>query len=264
MRLSVTDDPVVTTVLLARSDRRNAFDQAMFDALAEVGARLALNPPRVVVVGAEGSHFSSGLDLRPDNPLAQRLLPAIANRDAAGIAALIVDLRRALWALGALPCPVIAAVEGMCTGAGLELVLTADLVVASQDARFSLPEARFGFVADLGGTVRLARRVGASRATGIILTCREVGAEEALRIGLVDELVEPMGALGAAQDLARRIAVGSAPAATNAMLAVLRRWDAPDALDAEARAGLDALMTGEVVRGLQSFVMKTPLDWTTP
>jgi enoyl-CoA hydratase/carnithine racemase len=263
MRLSVIDDPAVTTVLLARSDKRNAFDQAMFDALADVGARLAASPPRVVVIGAEGPHFSSGLDLRPDNPLAQRLLPAIANRDEAGIRALIGDLRSALWALGRLPCPVIAAVEGMCTGAGLELVLTADLVVAAEDARFSLPEARFGFVADLGGTVRLARRVGASRAAGIILTCREVGGVEAQRIGLVDELVAPTAALGAAQDLARRIASGSAPAATNAMLAVLRDAGASDALDAEREAGVRALMTGEVVRGLQSFITKAPLDWTT-
>ena len=264
MRLSVHDDPIVTTVLLARPDRRNAFDKDMFDGLAEVGARLAARPPRVVVVGAEGPHFSSGLDLRPDNPLAQRLLAALSNRDEADIAALIAYLRDATWSLSRLPCPVIVAVEGRCTGVGLELALSADLIIAAEDARLSLPEARFGFVADVGGTVRLARRVGASRAKEIVLTCREVGGEEALRIGLVDQLVAPMSALSVAQEMAQRIAVGSAPAATNAMLAVLRNADAPDALEAELRAGVSALMTGEIVRGLQSFVMKTPLDWTKP
>ncbi len=102
--------------------------------------------------------------------------------------------------------PVIAAVQGLCTGSGVELILGADFRIAADNARFSLPEVQLGLSPDMGGTSRLTRLVGLGQAKRLILTGEEVDAQEALRIGLV-EVVVPAEELNArAMKMAKTIA----------------------------------------------------------
>jgi len=111
-----------------------------------------------------------------------------------------------------LPVPVIAAINGYCIGAGLELVLACDIRLASETAIFSIPEITLGVIPDMGGTQRLPRIVGPGKAKELIYTGRRIDAAEALRIGLVDHVYPKDSLMSEARKLAEEIAT-QAPAA---------------------------------------------------
>jgi len=116
--------------------------------------------------------------------------------------------------------PVIAAVNGWAAGGGFELALACDLIVASRSARFTVPEVNLGFVPDAGGVFRLPARMPRAIAMELLLTGREMGADEAARWGVVNRVTEPDGLLDAARELAARIAA-AAPLATRAVKAIV-------------------------------------------
>lgn len=263
--LRVERDGDVAVLTVDRPERRNALHGPLWTALREVGEALTEDPPRVVVITGAGDHFCSGMDLRPDNPLVTHLLPAVQQRDAQALERIITDLKACMDALARIPCPVIAAVEGVCFGGGLELALTADLRVASEAARFSMPETRWGLVPDVGGTVRLSRLVGRTRAADLILTGREARASEALSWGLVNRVVPAGTTLEAARSIAEAISA-AAPTATAAVLEVLRRpegLDGDDAFAAETAAGVKTLLSGEAMEGLAAFAGRRAPRWTS-
>ncbi|MGZ8594954.1 MAG: enoyl-CoA hydratase-related protein [Actinomycetota bacterium] len=116
--------------------------------------------------------------------------------------------------------PVIAAVNGWAAGGGFELALACDLIVTSRTARFLLPEVNLGFVPDAGGVLRLPARMPRAIAMDLLLTGREMDADEAARWGVVNLVTEPDRLLGAARELAARIAA-AAPLATRAVKAIV-------------------------------------------
>jgi len=149
---------------------------------------------RVVLFTAKGRNFSAGIDYAA--------LARITKEEAWHFAEVGFSL---LQHIEALPVPVIAAVKGETTGAGLGLALAADIRIASSDAVFSFPEARLGLPPVFGSSQRLYKTVGVGRAKELLFTGRSVDAEEALRIGLVNAVV-PVDALDAeAERLAARI-----------------------------------------------------------
>jgi len=262
LRVSYDDD--VATLTLDRPSRRNAMHEPLWDELPDAARAIAARGPRVVLLTGAGDHFSAGMDLRPDNPLVERLAPLVASKDRTGLRRVIEGLKASIQAVADLPCPVVAAIEGACVGSGLELALAADLRVAGQGARFALPETRWGLAPDVGGTVRLARLIGRARATDLILTGREASAGEALGWGLVNRVVPAGTSLQAADALARSICRG-APVATGAVLDVLRQLDSLDdaqALQAETQAGVKTLVGGEVLEGLSAFANRKEPRWS--
>ena len=151
--------------------------------------------------------------------------------------------------------PVLAAVEGYAVAGGLELALWCDLRVAASDATLGVFNRRFGVpLIDLG-TVRLPRLVGQGRALDLVLTGRPVGAEEALRIGLVERVVEPGRALDEARALARQIASFPQSALRADRRSVLGQWSLSfaDAARAEHRAGAEVIVSGEAREGARRF-----------
>jgi enoyl-CoA hydratase len=151
--------------------------------------------------------------------------------------------------------PVIAAIEGYAVGGGLELALWCDLRVAAADATLGVFNRRFGVpLIDLG-TVRLPRMIGQGRALDVILTGRPVPAEEALRIGLVERMVEPGQALAEAQKLAQEIATFPPGAMRADRHSVLNQWslDPDAAMRAEYRGGIGVLSSGESQEGARRF-----------
>jgi enoyl-CoA hydratase len=249
----------VVTLTLQRPERRNALNGPMWSAIGEEARKLHADPPRAVIVtGAEG-HFCSGMDLKPDNPIVARLAPRAASDDLSGFRSLIVELKGELEALSTIPCPVVAAIEGACAGSGLELALACDLRVAAQDAFFSLPEARAGMMPDVGGTVRLSRVVGRSRAMELILTNGRVDAPTAHAWGLVNRLASKGGALDAARAFVTEL-MSSGPTATREILALLRRPGAT--FEEETEAGARVLASGEVHEGLAAFSGKRAPKWS--
>jgi enoyl-CoA hydratase len=150
---------------------------------------------------------------------------------------------------------VIAAVEGHAVAGGLELALWCDLRVAARDAIFGVYCRRWGVPLIDGGTVRLPRLVGQSRALDMILTGRGVSGDEALAFGLANRLVEPGEALDAALALARTLADFPQRCLRADRLSALTQWGQPieDALRAETARGLDVIRSGETREGALRF-----------
>lgn len=194
MSVTVERDGPVTTVLLHRPERRNAVDGPTAATLADAFRAFdADEDARVAVLHGVGGVFCAGADLTAVGT-------ATGNRlDPAGDGPMGPSRLR-------LSKPVVAAVSGYAVAGGLELALWCDLRVADATAVFGVFCRRWGVPLIDGGTVRLPRLIGASRAMDLVLTGRGVGAEEALAIGLANRLVPAGQALPAAQELAAQLA----------------------------------------------------------
>jgi enoyl-CoA hydratase/carnithine racemase len=251
----------VTVLTLSRPERRNALDRGMWHALREAAEASA--DARVVILTGEGPAFCAGLDLSPDNTILADAASAMHSGDETRAQALVRELKSCVQALADLPCPTLAAIEGACFGAGVELALACDIRIASEQAVFSLPEVRLGLVPDLGGCARLARLVGPGRAADLICTGRRVDAGEAHRLGLLERVVPAGAALSTARAAAGDILAG-APMAMRLALNVIRV--APDlgldeALSVETRAGVLAVLSGEVAEGMAAAAARRAPRW---
>ncbi|MBX3261428.1 MAG: crotonase/enoyl-CoA hydratase family protein [Labilithrix sp.] len=243
MSVRVETNGSVTTIILARPDVKNAVDRATADALSAAFREFDADPnARVAVLFGEGGTFSAGADLRA-------FTRGEGNRLAADGDAPLGPTRMLLSK------PVIAAVSGHAVAGGLELALLCDLRVADETAVFGVFCRRFGVPLIDGGTVRLPRLVGLSRALDLILTGRPVGAQEALAMGLANRVVPAGEARGAAEALAAEIA--SFPQATmrgdRKSAYASTGLSLGDALANEFAIGLESLGTGEAVSGAAAF-----------
>ena len=228
MNLRIERQGAVTTVIIDRPAARNAIDRATAQALAKVFRAFDADPDASVAVlcGAQG-HFCAGADLKSfaANPDEWQL-------DEAGDAPL--GPTRML-----LSKPVIAAVSGYAVAGGLELALWCDLRVVEQSATFGVFCRRWGVPLIDGGTIRLSRLIGHSRALDLILTGRAVGADEALAIGLANRVVEDGQARAAAEVLAAQIAAFPQTCMRQDRLSSYEQWGLPlqEALRNECRHG---------------------------
>ncbi len=235
----------IATVVLVNPRRKNAINDTMW---GELGAafRWAAGDAevRVVVVTGEGSDFCSGADLG-EGPEGHWL-------------AYMRHVNDACLALASVPQPTIARVDGVAVGAGLNLALGCDLVVASDRARFSEIFAKRGLSLDFGGSWLLPRRVGLHKAKELSLLGTIIDAAEADRIGLVNRVV-PVDELDAAvADWAGRLAAGPpvALAQTKALLDRSSTSSFPDALAAEAAAQTVNFGTADTVEAIAAFIQK--------
>lgn len=191
--IRVLRDGPVLTVVMARPDRRNAVDGVMSDELAAAfEAFEGDDATSVAVLYGEGGSFCAGADLKA-------IGTSRANRVRSSGHAPMGPTRMTLSK------PVIAAVEGYAVAGGLELAIWCDLRVVAENAVFGVFCRRWGVPLIDGGTVRLPRLIGTSRAADMILTGRPVDATEAAQIGLANRVVPPGTTLKAAQDLARQL-----------------------------------------------------------
>jgi enoyl-CoA hydratase len=239
--VSVERAGAVTTVLLSRPERRNAVDGATALALAEAFREFDADPDAAVaVLHGDGGVFCAGADLKAiGTPEGNRVAP-----DGDG------PMGPTRMRLGK---PVIAAVAGHAVAGGLELALWCDLRVAEESAVFGVFCRRWGVPLIDGGTVRLPRLIGTSRATDMILTGRGVPAREALDMGLVNRVVPDGTSRSAAEELARQLAAFPQTCLREDRLSLLEQdgLDEPAALANEFAHGLRSLE--EVRAGLEKF-----------
>jgi enoyl-CoA hydratase/carnithine racemase len=169
-------------------------------------------------------------------------------------------LQSAFTAVAAIPKPTIAAVTGYALGGGCELALCCDLRIAGDNAKLGQPEVLLGIIPGAGGTQRLPRLIGPSRAKEIIFTGRFVGADEALRIGLVDQVVAPDDVFTAAFELALRLAAG-APYALRAAKEAIDSGlevDLATGLELERLQFAGLFATEDRAIGMESFIAHGP------
>lgn len=185
--LRVEESKGVTTVLLQRPSRANAYNRALLQLLDE--ALAALRTP-TLVIGSVGSSFCGGADLQEMG-------------DTPPLDALDMLSQAVFERLARLPAVSIAAVGGPAVAGGFELALACDLRVGGPNARFQLPETGLGLIPSAGGCARLPRLIGGARARELVLTGRNIGAAEALSWGLLNRIAEDP--LAEAQTWAREI-----------------------------------------------------------
>ena len=236
----------IWTITLNRPASRNAVDGPTARALTQALREFDANAQAcVAILTGAGGQFCAGADLKAFAAGTDRnALDADMNADGPmGPTRLVLSK------------PVIAAVEGHAVAGGLELALWCDLRVAAASAIFGVYCRRFGVPLIDGGTVRLPRLIGMSRALDLILTGRAVAADEALALGLANRVVPDGQALTAALELARQIAAFPQQCMRNDRASVLAQHALPlrDALAGEFAWGLRTLESGESVSGAQRF-----------
>ena len=196
----------VATITLNKPERLNALDLEVWEGIREA-AEAVDSPPgvRVVILQGAGGAFCSGLDVKAGSTLGAALegsagaaLPRIRHH--------LAHLQECFTRLERVRVPVIAAIQRVCIGAGMELALCCDIRIAAEGTVFAIPEVQLGIIPDMGGTQRLPRTIGIAMAKELIYSARRFDAAEALRIGFVNH-VYPAGEIPArAAELAAEIA----------------------------------------------------------
>ncbi|MFZ8997437.1 MAG: crotonase/enoyl-CoA hydratase family protein, partial [Ilumatobacteraceae bacterium] len=231
----------VTIITIDRPAARNAVDRPTAAALADAFRSFDRDESASVAVltGAAGT-FCSGADLKAVSDGRGNRVDDDMNSDGP------MGPTRMTFSK-----PVIAAVEGFAVAGGLELAVMCDLRVAASDAVFGVYCRRWGGPLVDGGTVRLPRLIGQGNALDLILTGRGVSGDEAVRMGLVNRLVEPGGALDAAVALAGELARLPQHCLRSDRRSSYEQWDLPlaDALANETRLGLEVIASGETADG---------------
>src|SRR3954467_2174927 len=212
VRVERRDDGVA--VITLNNPKVNALSQALLTELGEAATELTAEPPGAVVITGGERIFAAGADISEFG-------------DAEGARAITAGFHAALDAIAAIPRFVIAAVSGYALGGGCELALACDYRIASERAVFGQPEILLGVIPGGGGTQRLPRLIGPARAKELMITGRQVKADEALRIGLADELVTMEELHERAIVLAAEVARGAVQAQTMIKRAVDEGLDQP-------------------------------------
>jgi enoyl-CoA hydratase len=247
----MTDDLVLmerdadgVVFLRLNNGNMNPLSTALLGRLGDIAEQLGADGSvkAVVVAGGEKA-FAAGADISEFS-------------DQAGARVIERSFRRAFDAVAAIPRPVIAAIRGYALGGGLELACACDFRVAGEKARVGQPEILLGIIPGAGGTQRLARLVGPARAKELVWSGRQMRADEALAIGLVDRVVATDEVEHAARHWAAELAKGAVVAMGLAKRAIDRGLDGSLAagLDLECEAFLEVFGTEDARTGVQSFL----------
>jgi len=247
--LLVDVSEAIALVTVNRPEKLNAYDRQTLLELEHCFAALETDPDvrAVILTGAGEKAFVAGADIAC---LAE--LEAAGGREWARLGQRVFDR------IERLSKPVIAAVNGYALGGGLELALACHLRIASETARFGLPEVKIGLIPGNGGTQRLPRLVGKGRALEMMLTGEPVPAAEAWRIGLVNQVAPRAELIPAARELARKILANAPVAIALCLEAVREGLEMPMPAALEFEAALSGLVTGteDAREGIRAFLEK--------
>ncbi|MCB9699335.1 MAG: crotonase/enoyl-CoA hydratase family protein [Alphaproteobacteria bacterium] len=256
-KVTVELDGHVLKIGVNRPEKRNAFDLETIAAFAEAYDRLGSDPDaRVGLVFAHGAHFSAGLDLA-------EVGPAVAAKGPEALSGAGRWDPFGLWK-DPVPKPVVVAVQGIAYTLSIELVLAADITVAADDTSFRQLEIGRGILPFGGATLRAHQRLGWGNAMRWLLTAEAFGAEEALRIGLVQEVVPAGQQLARAEAIAATVA-RQAPLGVQGTLANARvaQREGPAAATAHLRGLLPGILASEdAAEGVRSFLERREAAFT--
>lgn len=253
LTLDISDH--VAQVTLNRPDKKNALNFDLLEALTDTAQQLKTNRDvRAVILTGAGGTFSSGIDLtllqsvlgRMDEVRPQMLNPPVG--DSANL------FQKPITVWSELPQPVIAAIDGVCFGAGLQLALGADFRISAPTARLSIMEAKWGLIPDMGLTRSLPKLMPADRAKELIMTGRILDAPEALSLGLITRLADDP--LTAAQAFAADLAARSPDAVQASKTLIEAAWATPDALALEAQLQADLMGSPNQMEAVMAGMQK--------
>ena len=244
--LQISEEDGIATLTLNRPQVMNSFNRAMLAALEEKIAKLRFetNTRVVIVTGAGEKAFCAGADLKER-----------ATLDEIEVKQFIYTIRGLFSKIDNLNKPVIAAINGIALGGGTELALASDIRIASKTASMGLTETRLAIIPGAGGTQRLPRLIGIGKAKELIYTGRRVDADEALSIGLVNQICEPEALLGTCRKMAEMILETGPIAIQQAKYAINAGFetDLNTGLGIESNAYWLTIPTEDRLEGLQAF-----------
>ena len=269
--LTIETQGHVATLWLDRPEKRNAMGPDFWDDLPVAMHAIGADPAvRAVVIAARGPHFSVGLDLvamadigRPPDPGdGSRPSPAAT---AASARPKILRLQASVTSVADCPLPVIAAVHGYCIGGGVDLAAACDIRLASADSLFSVRETKVAIVADLGSLQRLPRIIGSGHLAELAYTGKDITAERACAIGLVNQVsADHEAVLSAAAAMAAEIAANSplAVQGTKAVLVAGAGQTVADGLEFVAAWNAGFLASDDLAEAMAAFMEKRPGNFT--
>ena len=252
-RWQSSDDGKVATITLDRPERKNPLTFESYAELRDLfrGLVYAEDVKAVVVTGA-GGNFSSGGDVH-------EIIAPLTRMDAPGMLAFTRMTGDLVKAMRHCPQPIVAAIDGICAGAGAMMALASDVRFATPAAKTAFLFVRVGLAgADMGACALLPRTIGQGRATELLLTGRAMPADEALACGLFNRLVPSETVLGEAQAFARSLADGPtfAHAMTKTLLHQAWAMDLDSEIEAEAEAQAICMQTADFRRAYEAFAAK--------
>jgi len=244
----------IATVTLNRPAVLNALNSRVFDELEQVFHSLAGDPAirTILVTGSGEKAFAAGADIKELSELGRDLGEEKSLRGQA-----------VFHKIEFCPKPVIALINGFALGGGCELALACHLRIASEKARLGQPEVKLGLIPGYGGTQRLPRLVGPSAGLKLLITGEMIDASEALRIGLVDEVVPAEKLTERGRQISQAIALQAPLAVAGCLEAVRRGRDLPlaEALTLEAQLFGELCATSDKAEGTSAFLEKRPATW---
>ena len=247
----------VLTLTLNRPERLNALNAALIEALSAGIKRAGAEPEcRAVLITGAGRGFCAGADLANRAFAPGGIRPDLGQALDKGINPLIRAIRN-------LPKPVVCAVNGPAAGAGANIALACDIVLAAKSAQFLQAFARIGLIPDAGGTFHLPRLVGDARARALMMLAEPIGAEQAEASGMIYRAVDDEDLLGEAHTVAERLAAG----ATQALGLIKRALAASPANSLDAQLDLERDLQREAgggdeyVEGVRAFLDKRAADF---
>jgi enoyl-CoA hydratase/carnithine racemase len=247
-------DDGVATLTLNRPERKNPLTFESYAELRELFRALArADDIRAVVLAGEGGNFCSGGDVRD-------IIGPLTQLDMPGLLAFTRMTGDVVKAMRACPQPIVAAIDGVCVGAGAMLALASDLRIGTQRSKTAFLFTRVGLAGcDMGACALLPRVIGQGRASELLYTGRSMSGAEAERWGFFNALAEPEQVLAEAQAQARRLADGPtfAHAMTKKMLQQEWNMGVDEAIESEAQAQAICMATNDFHRAYHAFVAKS-------
>lgn len=243
------EDNGIGIVTINRPQALNALNEEAYLELSQIFKEIEEDPSvRVVIITGSGDKsFVAGTDVTS--------MTSLSAVEARGFATSLKKTYDAIWNLNK---PVIAAVNGFALGGGCELAMSADLIIASESAKFAQPEINLGIIPGSGGTQRLSRLVGISKAKEMVFTGRMIDAHTALDIGLVNKVVPSANLMNEARDMARKILSKSSAILALAKIAINNgaNVDLDTALGIEIQCFSQCFATEDQKEGMNAFLAK--------
>jgi len=247
----------VLSLTLNRPERLNALDAALVEALSAGIKRAGADPEcRALLITGAGRGFCAGADLAYRAFAPGQARPDLGEALERGINPIIRGIRN-------LPKPVVCAVNGPAAGAGANIALACDIVLAAKSAQFLQAFVRIGLIPDAGGTFVLPRLVGDARARGLMMLAEPIGAEQAEAAGMIYRAIDDEDLMGEARAIAKRLAAGS----THALGLIKRALAASPANSLDAQLDLERDLQREAgagddyVEGVRAFLDKRPANF---
>ena len=257
----------IAFIEINRPEKKNALNWECWQLFDEYFDQLSLNPDirALVITGHPEDVFSAGVDVTPTDKFITDMFRALEKKDREELIEGFAFIQNVLSKLAHLPLPTVAAINGQCYSGAVELAAACDIRVANEEAVICLQETRLGLIPDLGGTVRLARLIGPGRAKDLIFTAREISADEARELGLVNHIFPKEHFKSHVIEYVKQITANSpgAVSAVKYIINAIAAMDENEALKLEREKAADNVLSEDCLEGIGAFLEKRKPRWNS-